>query len=417
MKRQTSGALSSIQQRKSPTRSVSSNWQNLLSVLLIFTVVCGAPGASQAEPQKTTTASNNHLGYEAFTTDFFKRRQPELNFKASSKEAALAWQRKLRPRLATLVGAFPKQACPLNSRVFDTKQLTTRAADGRTVKYQRQTIIFSSRPKMDVIAYFLMPLADGAASANPLACIVCPTGHSMMPKNPSNLDELVGINSATGKPRSAKEGYQKDLALQCVENGYCALAVEQLAFGKRREPKDEKDNQVNACGIPSRIALLGGETLLGWRVYDLMRAIDYLSTRKEVDSKRIACMGVSHGGTISLYAAALDPRIKCAVISCVLNTFAEEMLGHYHCICIYVPQMHLVCDLPDVAGLIAPRFAFFESAAKDVDCPIKGARDAFKVVRRIYDVLGVPSHTEMTEFDKEHEFDGREAFRFLRKNL
>ena len=53
-----------------------------------------------------------------------------------------------------------------------------------------------------------------------------------------------------------------------------------------------------------------GETMAGWRTWDVMRAIDYLETREELDGKRIGCMGISGGGAVTLYATAVEPRIR-----------------------------------------------------------------------------------------------------------
>ena len=52
-------------------------------------------------------------------------------------------------------------------------------------------------------------------------------------------------------------------------------------------------------------ALLFGETMIGWRVYDVMRAIDWMETRPEVDAQRVGCVGISGGGTCTVFSAAL----------------------------------------------------------------------------------------------------------------
>jgi dienelactone hydrolase len=48
-------------------------------------------------------------------------------------------------------------------------------------------------------------------------------------------------------------------------------------------------------------------------VWDVMRLIDYLGTRDDVDATRIGLFGVSKGGIETYLAAAVDPRIACAV--------------------------------------------------------------------------------------------------------
>ena len=54
------------------------------------------------------------------------------------------------------------------------------------------------------------------------------------------------------------------------------------------------------------------ENLAKYRIWDGMRAVDYLASRPEVDAKRLGCVGNSGGGTLTAYIAALDPRVKAA---------------------------------------------------------------------------------------------------------
>jgi len=62
--------------------------------------------------------------------------------------------------------------------------------------------------------------------------------------------------------------------------------------------------------------LSSGYTPAGVEVWNAMRAIDYLETRKEVDVSRIGITGISGGGAVSWYAAAADERIAVAVPVC-----------------------------------------------------------------------------------------------------
>jgi dienelactone hydrolase len=47
--------------------------------------------------------------------------------------------------------------------------------------------------------------------------------------------------------------------------------------------------------------------------WDVLRAIDYLLTRADVDPERVGVLGVSMGGIQTYFAAAVDSRIKVAV--------------------------------------------------------------------------------------------------------
>ena len=108
-----------------------------------------------------------------------------------------------------------------------------------------------------------------------------------------------------------------------------ALAIEPLAFGCRRDPANANEVSVNsACQPLAGTALLLGQTMIGWRVYDVMRTIDLIDTRKEFDAQRIGCIGISGGGTCTLFSAALEPRIRAAMISGYLNTFRDSVRKH-----------------------------------------------------------------------------------------
>ena len=66
--------------------------------------------------------------------------------------------------------------------------------------------------------------------------------------------------------------------------------------------------------MPGQLQLLMGENLTEYRVWDGMRAIDYLLTRSEVDPKRIGCAGHSGGGTLTKFISVVDERVQCAAI-------------------------------------------------------------------------------------------------------
>ena len=76
-------------------------------------------------------------------------------------------------------------------------------------------------------------------------------------------------------------------------------------------------------------------------------------------------MGISGGGTCTLFSAALEPRIRAAMVSGYLNTFRDCIMSVSHCIDNYVPGILNWAEMYDVAGLVAPRPLFAESGEKD----------------------------------------------------
>jgi len=56
------------------------------------------------------------------------------------------------------------------------------------------------------------------------------------------------------------------------------------------------------------------ELVIQWTV-EYRQAVDYLTTRSEVDSERIGILGYSLGGVMAFCLAAVEPRIRAAVVA------------------------------------------------------------------------------------------------------
>ena len=128
-------------------------------------------------------------------------------------------------------------------------------------------------------------------------------------------------------------------------------------------------------------------------------------------------MGISGGGTITVFATALDPRIRVALVSGYLNTFKDSVGSLAHCIDNYVPGILNWAEMHDVAGLIAPRPLFVESGEQDRIFPIAASIESVAEVRKIYGVFGVPDRVEHEVFPDEHLFWGKRGIPFLARHL
>src|SRR5204863_4063050 len=120
------------------------------------------------------------------------------------------------------------------------------------------------------------------------------------------------------------------------------------------------------------------------RVWGLVRTIDYIAARAGLAASRVGCMGISGGGTATLFSAALEPRIRAAMVSGYLNTFRDSVGSLAHCVDNYVPGILNWAEMHDVAGLIAPRPLFVESGERDHIFPIGASRESFAQVREVY---------------------------------
>lgn len=103
--------------------------------------------------------------------------------------------------------------------------------------------------------------------------------------------------------------------------------------------------------------LLVGRTMVGFQVHDLIRVVDHLVTRGDVDPARILLLGKGTGGVVALLTAALDARIaKVATENSILSYMAIARAKlHQGTTSIMIPGVLKDFDLPDLAGLIAPR--------------------------------------------------------------
>ncbi len=332
-----------------------------------------------------------------WTLERYKSAPLRLTFRANTKAEAESWQIELRAKLTSLLGGFP-----------DRTRLRFQTLEVRNYPgYRREKFVFESRPGLGVLGYLLTPAEKKA----PHATVVCVPGHGR------GVDDIVGIDE-TGKDRVKKSFYEYDFAIQVVEHGMAAVAIEPMAFGCRRDAINKaKGLTQSACQPSAGAALLLGETMIGWRVWDVMRTIDWIETRPELDSKRIGCLGISGGGTCTQFSSALDLRIKAAFVSGYLSTFRDSIMSVSHCIDNYVPGILNWAENYDIASLIAPRFFFSEGGTRDPIFPVHATKEAFAKVKRVYEVLGVPAHAQQEIFEGVHEFHGKQGLPFLAQAL
>src|SRR5256714_282034 len=162
--------------------------------------------------------------------------------------------------------------------------------------YRIEKVIFESRPRVYVTANLYVPAGTGRQPA-----ILGPLGHSV-----------------NGK---AWPSYQK-LFSNLARKGYVVLAYDPFGQGERIEYPGTRSGQSAISGggtgeheYAGRHLILLGANFSLFRAWDGIRGIDYLLTRAEVDPERIGCCGQSGGGTLTQFLAALDSRIRVAVVS------------------------------------------------------------------------------------------------------
>lgn len=332
-----------------------------------------------------------------FTRKLYEQAPLKLTFRATTRKDAEAWQKRLRGKLVELVGGFPDRGKPPVAEILERREFPA---------YTREKFVFESRPGLAVLGYVLLPKTTG-----PHPAMICVPGHGR------GVDDIVGIDDHGGD-RTTKVGYQFDFAIQAVEHGMAAVAIEPMAFGCRRDEAAKKHGLgQSSCQPAAGAALLLGQTMIAWRAFDVMRTIDWIETRRDLDAKRVGCMGISGGGTCTLFSAAFEPRIQVAFVSGYLNTFRDCIFSLSHCIDNYVPGILNWAEQYDVAGLIAPRPLFAESGERDNIFPIAASRESFAKVKRVYEVFGAADKIGQEVHPGEHQFSGKQGLPFAARAL
>ena len=306
------------------------------------------------------------------------------------------WQRRLRRKLRRLVGDTPRERVPLNVR-----RLWTREHPFGTI----EKIVFRSEPYADLPAFVCIP----RGAEPPYTFFICVQGHSTGMHNSIAVERDDNARSMAVPP-------DRDFGLGCMKRGIAALCIEQRAFGERRE-QVQKQIGPHGCHDATMHALMLGRTLVGERVFDVDRGIDYLKSRGDADMRRIGVMGESGGGTTSLFAAALLPRIRYAMPSCYFCTFQDSIMSIYHCMDNYVPGLLKHAEMADVMGLFAPRPVVIVAGETDPIFPIAGTRRAFRHLKRIYAAAGAADRCHLVVGNGGHRFFAAEAWPVMLKEI
>ncbi|ASA23274.1 alpha/beta hydrolase family protein [Paenibacillus donghaensis] len=311
-----------------------------------------------------------------------------------------AWRTRLAASFVERLGGFPEHKEELDPVLLEHVDCAG---------YIRQRIEITTYEGMRMPLYVLIPETP---LSRPAPAVLAIHGHGYGSR------EIVGLNP-DGSARQDDPGLHKDFAVSLVKQGFVVVAPELFGFGDRRLEDDRRsaDPAKNSCFVLSSALLMRGQTMAGYRIYETIRALDYTITRTEVLSSAIGMMGISGGGLVAGFTAALDERIGCAVVSGYANTFTASILARSHCLDNYIPGILLDAEMPDLLGMIAPRGLFLESGVKDHLFGPAAARQAFERLKLIYEAAGCGGQVEADVFEGGHEIHGEPAFTWLRRQL
>jgi dienelactone hydrolase len=248
-------------------------------------------------PPNVLSAEERERAAEAIERDI-RRRTDEVNARDRQAWSKIAdrqqWEEFCRSRLAALkksLGDFPPPQETIEVRVGSNVQ-----GDG----FRIENLVYESRPGQWVPGNLYVP--DPPRKKKSPVLLIVPAHHT-----------------------DKTHGELQDMGMTWARAGCLVLVIDQVGYGERRAHPFNGPDDYPGEYRPSRqdyyfrydsgVQLhLIGDSLMGWFVWDWMRAIDWLVERPDADPQKIVILGsVAGGGDPAAVTAALDPRIAGCV--------------------------------------------------------------------------------------------------------
>ncbi len=286
------------------------------------------------------------------------------------EQAAATWQKQLRRELATLLrldmSLAARAAWPL-----DAKEAGAEEKSG----YIQYEVTLNATPEQRITAVVTLPADPDAA---PFPAVVCIHGHGSSRHTVYDMDTIY-------------HGFAATLA----GKGFVTIAVD-VGQHEARDP---------------------GAALMGERLFDLIRCVDYLESLPEVDPDRIGCAGLSLGGEMAMWLGAMDTRIH-ATVSAGFLTVMDQMEQN-HCMCWKFDGLRELVDFADIYALIAPRALLCQIGEKEPPTQFTPAlaKRAFAELHCIYEDMGVPEKAALHIHPGAHEIHLESLVLFLEEQL
>ncbi|HEY3397082.1 MAG TPA: dienelactone hydrolase family protein [Armatimonadota bacterium] len=260
-----------------------------------------------------------------------------------------------------------------------------------------------------------IPLATAAGELHVYGLYLVPQGLT----GPAPL--VLAQHGGGGTPEAtifAGGANYKDMTRGAAARGYVVFAPG-LLFNPFSDLEVESLLPADARRRLDQRLRLVGTSLTALEVAKLSRALDALLVRPEVDAERVAMVGLSYGGYYTLYATALEPRIRVAVSSCYFNDQAQRMAAEFPQNWSDMRFAGTVSELadPELAALICPRPLQVQVGEEDTLFNIDAARQAAQRAGEYYQRLGAEERWDFQACAGGHEWFGEEAWGFLERWL
>lgn len=162
--------------------------------------------------------------------------------------------------------------------------ISTQTHDGRELPYLTDKVHFATVHDQTIIGYFAYQRDSTDATYS-----------------------AVILLHGNNRYRGCQDTWTRTWLDILARDGYCVLAIDQYGYGERFV-------RGKAPNFWGNMGLHEIRDLARQQIVDVRRAVDYVFTRPEVDTTRVALMGESMGGFNACRAAGLEPRLASVVL-------------------------------------------------------------------------------------------------------
>ncbi len=327
-----------------------------------------------------------------------------LNAFDPGQETFAAWKARTLPKVLATTGDWPGKVDP-------TPELVVEWVEDDVAK---QRWLLDVGPHAS--ATLLINRPTGAAAGPKLPALLCWHGHGRFGK-----DSVMGNKSSSDR-KAEIEGCNYDYGHQMAKAGFLTYAIDWMGVGERNDNNKPHFFNHNGgrdwCNLYYLHATMLGMTSLSINLAHGHAATDFVTSLPDVDAGRVGVMGLSGGGTMTLWTALTDPRMKAAEIICYSDLWALFGIRDLnYCGAQVAPGLFKLVDLPDLQGLLAPTPLLVDIGIHDSCFVVDNATACFERVKTIYQAAGVGERLELDLFPGEHGWGGRKSTDFFGRFL
>lgn len=347
---------------------------------------------------------DRNLSPQKMFQEMAKAHRPRCAFRGSTPEEAAAWKAETLPQVMATLGTFPDPVDPAPEQVVAWEE------DGLI----KERWLINVGPHCAAMFQINRPIGLDPDEKRP--ALMCWHGHG-----PFGMEAVMGNRSTDALQQAIKEA-NYDYGHQMAKAGFVTFAIDWMGFGYRNDSGKPHFLSTHAgrdwCNIYYLHATMFGMTALSINLAHGKAATDFACTLPNVDSNRLGVMGLSGGGTMTLWTALCDERFKAAEIICYSDLWeAFGMRDVNYCGSQVAPGLYTLVDLPDLQGLLAPLPLLVDIGVYDDCFRIETSMKCFQRLRKIYEVCGVADRLDLDRFAGNHAWGGHRSFDFFSKHL